>query len=83
MTGGIERYTPVKGGDNFSSRYKCETIEEKLAPADIPPTMKPLPGFTLSSSMFDAVYFISIYSPNSSRGKLLPISKHQKHHLPQ
>ena len=59
MQAGIERYDPVKGGDNFSSRKRCETMAQKLPPAEIPPTRKPFLGLPPSSSKFAAVWAVS------------------------
>ncbi len=57
--GVIDKYTPVNGGENFSSRYRCDITELKFAPALVPPTKKPFAGFPPNCLKFLAVLTVS------------------------
>jgi hypothetical protein len=59
MQAGIERYDPVKGGESFSSRYRCATMAPKFPPAEMPLARKPFLGLPPRSSKFAAVLIIS------------------------
>lgn len=53
-TDGIERYTPVNGGENFSSRYICDMTAQMFAPAEIPPMMNAFAGSPPRDDKFEA-----------------------------
>ncbi len=48
------RYKPVRGGERCSSRARWLITAAKLAPAEIPPTMKPFLGSAFKTDAFEA-----------------------------
>lgn len=55
-SGGMLRYTPVRGGERCSSRARWLMTAQKLAPAEVPPTKKPLSAFAFSAETLEAAY---------------------------
>lgn len=56
-TAGTQRYCPVIGGSNFSSRESRARAAEMFPPADAPPTIRPRDGVALRFGLLAIAHF--------------------------